>query len=592
MTYSANNDWTTGTDGNRTQVKNLPKAQWKYLGGWMETYDDEYCLRRQWRPGNANYTETANDTIYDYMSVTSSNYPDAENFIAPEWLNGTFPSDNYVDATDGVDGNTVRHKSSAEATNKYYRMASSQDTLVEAFLQAITMTNHQIESDGTLGASTILRDILENDTFEMTSSTNYTIETDKGTADSNGVVTFDNNKTTIDLGMPPSLGTDRIEVSGFDYNTNSIFYGKAKDDANGLAKNEGRKLIVTLTNVVPKKTITSAGSNDNLLYSNETESGLWKNKLRAAFPTPAITRHSYTLNVDGDNKAATFDVTTTLDAGSTGSGDLSDVILVAPDGTRTPYNVISEVTFTNMADGQTFYFENVPPGYSVKTSLKAPDSFYTYTYWENDDGSNPVTLSMKEPTESTLNYLDNVLHVNSVSSYRTVTIAESVSGEFANTSDVFSVNVTLTPPTGDPYNENTIKIADDVTLNKELIGKSYKATIDNLPGDQNEKELRIPAGWTLQVEPVKHDKYSIESGYPKYNTDESATKEVLPNSGVVISSKLTNIFINNIADDIPITGINGSGNNWIVYILAALAGLAAIGAGIFLWKKRNEFVED
>ena len=591
LTYSANNDWTTGTDGNRTQVKNLPKAQWKYLGGWMETYDDEYCLRRQWRPGNANYTETANDTIYDYMSVTSSNYPDAENFIDPRWLNGTFPNDSYVDATDGVDGNTVRHKSSAEATNKYYRMASSQDTLVEAFLQAITMTNHQIESDGTLGASTILRDILENDTFEMTSSTNYTIETDKGTADPNGVVTFDNNKTTIDLGVPPSLGTDRIEVSGFDYNTNSIFYGKAKDDANGLAKNEGRKLIVTLTNVVPKKTITSSGSNDNLLYSNETESGLWKNKLRAAFPTPAITRHSYTLSVDGDNKAATFDVTTTLVAGPAASGDLSDVILVAPDGTRTPYNELDEVTFSNMADGQTFYFENVPPGYSVQTSLKAPDSFYTYTYWENNDASNPVTLSMTEPTESTLNYLDNVLHVNSVSSYKTVTIAESVSGEYANTNDVFSVNVTLTPLEGELYNEETIKIADDVTLNRELIGKSYKTTIDNLPGDQNEKELRIPAGWTLKVEPVKHDKYSIESGYPKYNTDESATKEVLPNSGVVISSNLTNIFINNIADDIPVTGINASGHNWIIYILAALGGLAAIGAGIFLWKKKDEFVE-
>ena len=53
------------------------------------------------------------------------------------------------------------------------------------------------------------------------------------------------------------------------------------------------------------------------------------------------------------------------------------------------------------------------------------------------------------------------------------------------------------------------------------------------------------------------------------------------------------ILVVNEKGDIPITGIgDSSDHNWIIYILAALGGIAAIGAGIFLWKKKDEFVEE
>ena len=136
------------SDGNPLTYADTTQNQsnrqaWKYLGGWMETYQSGgtyYCLRRQWRPNNADgYTAEPNDTIYDYMSVVSSNYPDAKNYIAPAWLTGGF-SGNYIAATDG---DAVRQKSSAEATNKYYRMASNQDTLIKAFLEATKMNNDE-----------------------------------------------------------------------------------------------------------------------------------------------------------------------------------------------------------------------------------------------------------------------------------------------------------------------------------------------------------------------------------------------------------------------------------------------------------------
>ncbi len=51
------------------------------------------------------------------------------------------------------------------------------------------------------------------------------------------------------------------------------------------------------------------------------------------------------------------------------------------------------------------------------------------------------------------------------------------------------------------------------------------------------------------------------------------------------------ILIVNEKEDIPITGVADSSNhNWIIYVLAAVAGIAALGAGIFLWKKKDEFV--
>ena len=329
-----------------------------------------------------------------------------------------------------------------------------------------------------------------------------------------------------------------MTVSGSDLKIGDAQAASWKDETSQSCKVE-----ITFTPAGgSSKTITS-GENNDKLFSNEDESGLVKsNALKATFPKPAITRHSYTMDVGDANKNAAFEVTTKLVANDGASADLSDVILVKPDGSRVPYTKIQDETFT-MANGSTFYFENVPQGYSVQTSLKAPDSFFTYSFWTNNDESNKETLSTKDATTSTLGYSDNVLHVTSVSSYRTVTIAESVSGDYANESDVFDVELTLTKPDGDPFDEDTITLADGVILEKKLNGK-YKATITGLPGNQEEKVLKVPANWTLDVDPIDHEKYDVETGYPKYNTQEDSTQVGLPENGVVITSELTNILAN------------------------------------------------
>ena len=62
---------------------------------------------------------------------------------------------------------------------------------------------------------------------------------------------------------------------------------------------------------------------------------------------------------------------------------------------------------------------------------------------------------------------------------------------------------------------------------------------------------------------------------------------------VTITKDDMDILIVNAKSDIPKEGVADSDNhNRIIFILAALGGIVAISVGIFLWKKKDEFVEE
>ena len=252
-------------------------SSWKFLGGWVEnlSYGGKYyCLRRQWRPNNAEgYTTTANDTIYDYMSVVSSNYPDAAKFIDPNWLvEPTYDTEgnavyafkgNYIAATEGAgatgaqwngDGAApvVRSAATASATNNYYRMAANQATLVEAFKQSVTYasTQQQSTSSVSLDSTAIFRDTINTTDFDVSNAT-YSVVwkpikvTD--TADENGSMIAewngDDDYPVVSAVTGRAVPADgKIEYSGFNYNANYV----------SSAKEKGYKLVVTVTGLVPK----------------------------------------------------------------------------------------------------------------------------------------------------------------------------------------------------------------------------------------------------------------------------------------------------------------------------------------------------
>ena len=232
------------------------RQAWKYLGGWMETHQSNgtyFCLRRQWRPNNAEgYTATPNDTIYDYMSVVSSNYPDAKNYIAPAWMTGGF-SGNYIAATDG---DTVRQKSTAEATNKYYRMASNENTLIKAFLAAVTMNNEETTTDTSvpLDATAIFKDKVNLADFDITGAT-YTVQWQPVKEQSGQIVNNGSAVTKVNGAAVPADG--QINYSGFNYSENFV-----------TSAHNGQKLVVTINGLTPKK---ASGT----LYSNDGKAGVY-----------------------------------------------------------------------------------------------------------------------------------------------------------------------------------------------------------------------------------------------------------------------------------------------------------------------------
>lgn len=245
--------------------------------------DDDYYLYRQWRTNNAaEYGEKANDTIFSYMSVVSSNYPDAEGFITQAWINGNH-SGTYLHATDDY-----RHKVTAEATNKYYRMASNQQSLIDAFLQAATMNSESIHSDTAvpLDATAVFKDDVNLSDFDIADAT-YTVQWQPVKMVGDELQNDGAAETKVDAQPVPANG--KIEYTGFDYSGNYV-----------TTANSGQKLVVTINGLTPKK----AGAT---LYSNDGDAGIYGDgeedpTVQIASPTLTLSNNaeqSYVIDFNG-----------------------------------------------------------------------------------------------------------------------------------------------------------------------------------------------------------------------------------------------------------------------------------------------------
>lgn len=698
---------------------------WEYLGGWVENYrpsanSNYYALRRQWRPGADGYTDVANDTIYDYMSVTSSNYPTAADFIAPGWLSNNY-SGTYTQATDGV-----RNGSAETTVNNHYRMASNQDTLIAAFAQAATMMNDTISENVRLDTSAILRDIMKNGSFKTSDSTIVSTATVDGAMDKNGVVTFADESNPITLSQTPTYADgvlSSVDIKGFDYLANYINYGTGTG-VDDIHYHEGKKLVVTITDVYPDGA-DSAPSGDTLVYSNQVQNNNASSALYGVndgnetkvqtFPEPAITRHKYTLNVGDANPAATFDVKAGI-VNSSGNyadvdnadvqDDLKDVMIVLPDGSRYNYLAVGPQVYEGMANGESFYFENVPQGYSIKTEVTATDDAYIYSIRYDNTGTAEQMTKGTAKTH-TFDYDNHVINITSVRSTKDVTIWEQTIGSYANVDEVFQEEiimeiplangetapatytfpttyngesgytatfttssqtdgkavatltsiqkgqasapvsngalamqhddtVTFTVPTG-----NTVKVTETTTNDYDVSyyhgqddvapsditltlsdGTPLDKTVTLVPVDGisasaqnlNFSNGQISGSNDIDLAPYQEATFTSNEdiGYPvltiagtryTFMPEEQdgsflysaiiKPSPMTPPASVTVDKTDMDILIVNEKGDIPVEGIMDSSNhNFIIYILAALAGIAAIGGGIFLWKKKDEFVEE
>ena len=417
-----------------------------------------YYLNRNWIAGDpTEYGSTANDTIFDYMSVVSSNYPDATeymNVVNTGSHPGAADKTGYATYYEMVNG--VRNSSTASNTNKFYRMASNQETLVAAFEQAVTRATQSISADQRLDANSVMKDVFKNTNFVTSGDTTYNFASVVGSMDRNGVVNFKEDSKEI-LYLPYDVETDGnnntyIDVTGFDYLANYINNKTTNQDGTITdTPHDGKKLVTTITNVVP------TGETGDNLESNMPNSAMYIGTHTAgqAFPKPAITSYRYLLDVGDVNKNATFDVTATVwdpSAGDNGapvdndSDMLEDVIVVYPNGERHLYSEVGAQTFYGMKNGQKFYFENLPGNYQIKTDVTSTDSAYDYKIYYDYDASAPKPLTKGTPETTKFSYANHTINISSTRKPNAVSIREKTVGTYADTTLEFGETITLEIP--------------------------------------------------------------------------------------------------------------------------------------------------
>lgn len=433
-----------------------------FESGHMDTYryssSRYYYLNRNWIAGNsAEYGSTANDTIFDYMSVVSSNYPNSTKYMQVVDT-GSYPgaADKTGYATYYEMVNGVRSSSTASNTNKFYRMASNQATLVAAFEQAVTRATQSISADQRLDANSVMRDVFKNTNFVTSGDTTYSFASVVGSMDRNGVVNFKEDTKEI-LYLPYDVETDEndntyIDVTGFDYLANYINNKTTNLDGTVTdTPHDGKKLVTTITNVVP------TGETGDNLESNMSNSAMYIGTHTAgeAFPKPAITSYRYLLDVGDVNRNATFDVTATVwdpdpSAGADGApvdkDMLEDVIVVYPNGERHLYSEVGAQTFYGMKNGQKFYFENLPGNYQIKTDVTSTDSAYDYKIYYDYDASAQKPLTKGTPETTKFSYANHTINISSKRKSNEVSIREKTVGTYADMTLEFGETITLEIP--------------------------------------------------------------------------------------------------------------------------------------------------
>ena len=294
------------------------------------------------------------------------------------------------------------------------------------------------------------------------------------------------------------------------------------------------------------------------------------------------------------------------------------------------YNSSDEnaLTFTFMP-----VWETTPIGdyisYTVRAYKDTPDSALTdlegnprtvtkgegdnakvyYLYYENTDskaapGSEIVSLNQHSPPDGTRYDLNSSLSKEKINSLTT-----GQDDEIEYYYDVSEMDVTIDEETvaadteAEGYLERGKEFDIVITLYKEdgttpAEAKTYGNTPFVIENGKTTATIRmkdsdapitipIPYGYVLSVDETDSSRgWYADSYYDGTNSYNDAYPSITINSDQTIT-------VRNTVSAPIIEGIfDANHHNWIIYILAAVVGLAAIGAGIFLWKKRNEFVEE
>lgn len=578
--------------------------------GWWETADpgvtyysylpyedssDERSGRTQfYEKSGKNYT-----AVYSFDTASTYYIKDGNNYYPVKYEYRWYNSDRTIvdplmnsseQNSNKVQFFEITNPANTQSANGYYQTAKTAEELNNAFT-SITQTI----SGTQLTSTSILRDVVNTENFDMTEAT-VSCFTAVGTqATEGGDISFDN-----DIPVPSgssiqatwdSTTANQLNVTGFDYSKNYIAYGKAANDETGA--NQGKKLIVKIQGLVPKATGNGLTSNSSAGIYIAGDSGEDDTQV-ATFNSPMLDRQPLTLHVGDVDTDAKFSAMLGLTAVEGKTADLTKVVMNA--GTeRTVYSNNSSSTATWKSgtgtdvatDDNKVYLEFIRNSSSDMTAadynlsatfvpVNDDASSYTYSYSLTEDGAK-TALTNTAIALGTDNSAKNV-YITSVANSRSVTIKEYTTGTLANTDRAFKIGLGLTKE-GIPWS-GTVHATingnnETLTFTNGQLDESSAAKVA-LENGQTIVLQDVPADAVLTLSPEDAAYYSNST---KYKVGEGAettgTSHAIDSDGYVFTVTYTR-------QEETDTGFSDGSSAPLSAIFYGLAGLTALAGGAWI----------
>ena len=282
----------------------------------------------------ADLSDTS-DRSNAYMNGVSSNYPAATS---------------YTNLGSG-------------SNNGYYKTVSATGSLVDIFEE---IEDSISTTTVTLTDEAELRDIL-NTGFVLTDASEVTVQTDNYSGrDRAGNRVFAGNPQNYNAAAI-NRENNTIKVSGFDFSKEYLIDGDTPDDSDFTAAKQGRKLIITITNV---EATDDAVTND-LISTNNAASGIYENSDAstpfAVFEQPQTQLSSKAYVVDYAKEISTADIP-------------NSVTNLSVDGMK---KFTSSVTSLNKGENGLSYGTATADSYTpATTNWNGYDTYYAFGQWE------------------------------------------------------------------------------------------------------------------------------------------------------------------------------------------------------------------
>lgn len=272
-----------------------------------------------------------------YMNGVSSNYPDATRYTNL-----------------GSGGN-----------NGYYKTVSNTNSLADIFEEIEESIN---TTTVTLTGAAEIRDIL-NTGFVLTDASEVTVQTDDYSGrDSAGNRVFAGNPQTYSgAAVTKDTANNTIKVSGFNFSQEYLIDGNTPDESDFTAAVQGRKLIITITNVEA----TDSAVTNGLISTNNAASGIYENSGAstpfAVFEQPQTQLSSKAYVVDYAKEISTADIP-------------NSVTNLSVDGMK---KFTSSVTSLNKGENGLSYGTATADSYTpATTNWNGYDTYYAFGQWE------------------------------------------------------------------------------------------------------------------------------------------------------------------------------------------------------------------